>query len=258
LYSKDGIFDFDLLEKIQQFPSRKYFEFFLKDFNNIKTVSNYWIAAQDRINLLSNETIFLKTHSALCTLENNPFTNKNNTKAAIYVVRDPRNLITSFSHHYSMNINESYNFITDKEQMLTQNEWGRKNFGIATILGNWAEHYKSWKNIRFAPILIVKYEDLISDTKSSFIKIINFLRKIMDIEINEKKIFNTINSCSFEKLSEKEKMEGFFEAVKSKKNETLNFFYLGKKNNWKKLLKPEIEKKIRETFNKEMKELGYY
>ena len=82
-------------------------------FNDIKKQSNYWIAAQDRINL-SNEITFLKTHSALCTFENNPFTNKSNTKAVIYVVRDPRNLITSFSHHYSMSTIESFNFIINK------------------------------------------------------------------------------------------------------------------------------------------------
>ena len=37
----------------------------------------------------------------------------------------------------------------------------------------------------------------------------------------------------------------------------INFFYLGKKNNWKNLLDPKIERKIRETFRKEMKELNY-
>ena len=58
LYSKDGIFNFDLLNKIQQFPSKQYFKFFLKDFNDIKKVSNYWIAAQDRINLSKDRPFF--------------------------------------------------------------------------------------------------------------------------------------------------------------------------------------------------------
>ena len=115
LYSDNGIFDFDLLKKIQQFPSKQYFEFFLKNFTDIKKVSDYWIAAQERINLFNDGTIFLKTHSAFCSLENNSFTNKNTTKAVIYVVRDPRNLITSFSHHYSMSAIESFNFIIDKK-----------------------------------------------------------------------------------------------------------------------------------------------
>ena len=253
LYSDDGIFNFDLLKKITQFPSKQYFKKFLKDFKDIKKISDYWIAAQDRINLLNNKTIFLKTHSALCALENNSFTNKNNTKAVIYVVRDPRNLITSLSHHYSMNMEKTYIFIINKQQMTMVSEWGKDDFGIASVLGNWSTHYKSWKNIKFAPTLVVKYEDLLNNTNNTFKSILNFLSRLMDIKIDEKKIINTVNSCSFEKLVEKEKNEGFDEAVSSKKK----FFYLGKKNNWQNLLNPEMEQKTREAFQKEMKELGY-
>ena len=124
---------------------------------------------------------------------------------------------------------------------------------------HWSEHYKSWKNLKFAPILIVKYEDLIKDTKSTLISILNFLSNLIDIKIDEKKITNTVNSCSFETLQKKEQIEGFFESVPLEKdaNKKINFFYLGKKNNWKNLLDLKIEKKIRETFRKKMKELNY-
>ena len=258
LYSENGIFNFNLLKKIQQFPSKLYLKYFIEDFKDIKKVSNYWIAAQDRINLLNDETIFLKTHSALCTLESNSFTNKFNTKAAICVVRDPRNIITSFSHHYSLNIKESFNFLNNRKKMLLENEYGHKDFAVATVLENWVDHYKSWKNLKFAPLLIIKYEDLIIDTKKTFILILNFLSKLMDVKIDEKKITNSINSCSFDILAKKEKVEGFPESITHKKsNKKLNFFNLGEKNNWKNLLDPEIEKKLREAFHKEMKELGY-
>jgi len=258
LYTDNGIFNFDLLRKISQFPSRPHFETFLNDFTDIKKISNYWIAAQEKIRLFNNETVFLKTHSALCTFENNPFTNKNNTKAVIYVVRDPRNLITSFAHHYSKNIDEAFDFIKDKRQMLLKNDYGAGDFGIATVLGNWSEHYRSWKNIKFAPILIIKYEDLINNTKKTFNTILDFLSSFMDIKIDEKKIMKTIETCDFDRVSKKEKEDGFNEAVVSKINKKkLNFFYLGKKNDWKNLLNPEVEKKIRQAFQKEMEELGY-
>ena len=258
LYTNDGTFNFDLLKKIQQFPSEPYFRFFLKDFQDIKKVSNYWIAAQDRINLLNDGLTFMKTHSALCTLENNSFTNKINTKAVIYIVRDPRNLITSISHHYSLDIEEAYNFIVNKQKIISQSEWGSESFGIATVLGSWSQHYKSWKNIKFAPILIVKYEDLIADTKNSFITIINFLNKFMNIKIDQKKISNTIDNCSFDKLEELEKKQDFMEAVPlNKDNKKLKFFYLGKKNNWENLLDPRIVNKTEKKFKDEMKELKY-
>ena len=258
LYTNDGTFNFDLLKKIQQFPGVPYFRFFLKDFKDIKKVSNYWIAAQDRINLLNEGFTFMKTHSALCTLENNSFTNKINTKAVIYVVRDPRNLITSISHHYSLDTEEAYNFIVNKQKIISKSEWGSEDFGIATVLGSWSQHYKSWKNLKFAPILIVKYEDLIADTKNSFITIINFLKEFMNIKIDQKKISNTIDNCSFDKLAELEKKRDFMEAVPlNKDNKKLKFFYLGKKNNWKNLLDPQIVNKTEKKFKDEMKELKY-
>jgi len=259
LYSEDGNFNFNLLKKILKFPSKKYLEYFIKDFSNIKKVSEYWITAQERINLQNeNKSIFLKTHSALCTLEKNPFTNKKNTQAVIYIVRDPRNVITSVGNHYSMNIKESYNFMTDKNRIITQDKWGGDNFGISEVLGSWSDHYKSWKNMNFAPILNIKYEDLINDTKKSLIEIINFLQKFTEIKIDNKKISKTVESCNFENLRKMEKNEGFFEAAYSEKiNKKVNFFHLGKKNNWKNLLDQEMEKKIREEFHNEMKELKY-
>ncbi len=80
----------------------------------------------------------------------------------------------------------------------------------------------------------------------------------MEINIIDTKISKTINSCSFDILSEKEKKEGFNEAVTSKKNnKKINFFNLGKKNEWKHLLDSAIEKNIRKNFNSTMNELGY-
>jgi len=258
LYSNNGVFNFDLLKKIKQFPSKQYFEFFLKDFKDIKKVSDYWIAAQDRISLFNDETIFLKTHSSLCTFENNPFTSKRNTKAVIYIVRDPRNVITSLSYHNSLSILDALDFLTSSNQMSVRNEWGGKEFGIATLLGSWSDHLKSWRNINFAPILIVRYEDLINDIKKTFMSILNFLSNLMKIRIEEKKIINTIDSCRFDVLSNKEKNEGFIESVTHKESgKKLKFFNLGKKNDWKNLLDPKIEEQIRFKFNKEMKELGY-
>jgi len=259
LYSEDGNFNFNLLKKILKFPSKKYLEYFIKDFSDIKKVSEYWINAQERINLHNeNKSIFLKTHSALCTLEKNPFTNKKNTQAVIYIVRDPRNVITSVGNHYSMNIEESYNFITDKNRIITNDKWGGDNFGISEVLGSWSDHYKSWKNMNFAPILNIKYEDLINDTNKSLIEIITFLQKFTEIKIDNEKISKTVESCNFENLRKMEKNEGFFEAAYSEKlNKKVNFFHLGKKNNWKNLLDQEMEKKIREAFHYEMKELKY-
>ena len=232
LYSYDGNFDFALLKKILKFPSKKYLEYFTNDFSDIKKISEYWIAAQERINLYNeNKSIFLKTHSALCTLENNPFTNKKNTQAVIYIVRDPRNVITSISNHFSNNIEEALDFITDNNKILTSDKWGGKDFGISEVIGSWADHYKSWKNIKFAPILTVKYENLINDTEGTLLIILNFLKKFVDIKISDKKILKTVENCNFENLQKMEADKGFEEAAYSDKlKKKVKFFNLGEKN----------------------------
>jgi len=256
LYSEDGVFNFNLLKQIKQFPSKIYLKPFLKDFSDIENVSNFWISAQDRINILENKITFLKTHSALCTLGKNSFTNKKNTKAIIYVVRDPRNVITSISNHYDKTQEDSFNFMINKNKMIVDDYFGGENFGIATVLGSWADHYKSWTNTKIAPLLIIKYEDLLSNTLKTFEKILNFLSKFTEIELNKTKIINSVNSCDFKILADKEKKEGFFESV-SINNKKVKFFFLGKKNNWQTLLNSEIEKKIKNKFKKEMIELKY-
>ena len=54
--------------------------------------------AQDKINL-SNDIVFFKTHNAMCSVANYPFTNKDNTLGAIYIIRDPRDVLVSYAKH---------------------------------------------------------------------------------------------------------------------------------------------------------------
>ena len=57
------------------------------------------------------------------------------------------------------------------------------------------------------------------------------------------------------KLEEK---EGFNESkIDKKTGAKIPFFNLGPKNDWKKILDPKIQKKIENTFKKEMTELNY-
>ena len=109
----------------------------------------------------------------------------------------------------------------------------------------------SWKNFNSINKVIIRYEDLINNTEDTFKKIINFLSKLTKIKYNEEKLVHSVNSTQFKKLQKYEEKYSFRMGQKNK------FFYLGKENNWKNLLNPEIEKKTREAFLKEIKELEY-
>ena len=58
-FSKNGIFDDSLLKKIDQFPTKKYFNDFNFDKNIPGDTCKYWIKAQEKINS-DNKIKFLK------------------------------------------------------------------------------------------------------------------------------------------------------------------------------------------------------
>jgi len=261
-YSKNGKFNFNDLNNIEQFPSKKHLNSFLKNFDEPAKAPEYWVPAQIKINS-ENKINFFKTHNAMCTINGFPFSNKENTLASIYVVRDPRNVITSLSNHYGLEIDDACEFLINKRKIIfTQNisNKGKKvdEKGNVHFVGSWGEHYESWKNIGFSPIKIIKYENLIKNSYEEFYSILKFLKNFMKVEIKESKIKKTIESCSFDTLKKKEEIEGFFEAPKLEKdNKKVRFFNLGVKNNWKNNLSSKIESKIRKNFSSIMKELGY-
>ena len=82
--------------------------------------------------------------------------------------------------------------------------------------------------------------------------------KFTKLDFKEERINNALRTTNFNNLSRIEKQEDFEESVISnKKNKKIKFFYLGKDNNWRKLLDKSIILRIEEKFKKEMIELNY-
>ena len=115
LDSTKSKFNFNILDKIGEFPDHTILGKFMdsKDFYNLSEVSKYWIKVQEFINSNKKLTI-LKTHSSLCNINGNEFTNSDNTLAVIHIVRDPRNVILSMANHFGITQEESYKIITDE------------------------------------------------------------------------------------------------------------------------------------------------
>jgi hypothetical protein len=256
IYSNDGIFNFDLLENIRQFPTEEHFKNFTKDIENLNEIKKYWIAAQDLINLDNKIKIF-KTHHLNCKIDKYNFTNKENTLATIYIIRDPRNLVSSISNHYSKSLVDSKNFLLTSRYISGYKKYGGyKKDNLTTILGSWSEHYKFWKNNN-NDYLLIKYEDLIKDTELELKKIINFLKKYIPIKTNPEKNNNIIKTTNFKNLQYLENKGGFKENAYESVGKKKIFFHLGPENNWENLLDSKIKNEIEQKLSNEMKELGY-
>jgi hypothetical protein len=257
-YSNNGLFDFDLLKKIEQFPEKKFFTEFAEEFKTPISTSSYWIAAQNRIN--ENKKInFFKTHNSFCNLNGNCFTDKKNSLGCIYIIRDPRNVLTSIKHHYELNYEESLKFMLS-ENKYTYDFSKKDDYGDFQFISSWQKNYTSWLDNNLFPIKLIKYEDLLFKTFEVFREIINFINQFSNkkIKFDKEKAKNCINSTNFNKLKSIEKEKGFSEAVTSKKNkEKIPFFNMGPNNEWKKVVPLDLHHRINDCFKKDLKELGY-
>ena len=159
-YSEEGDFKFDNLYKITQFPAVDHFLRLGVNINDEGEVFKNFINAQNLINE-ENKAKFLKTHSRFCQMYGCNFTDLKNTLGAIYIVRDPRNVVTSFAHHYNLTIDKATEALFDEKRFMIKTE---KNCSVS--LGSWVSNYESWKELKKQnKYLLVKYEDLVDKKK---------------------------------------------------------------------------------------------
>ena len=252
-FSVTGKFEFNLLYNILQFPSLKFSK---RDLSSKKETAQNWIINQNHF--FENKDVFLKTHNTLEEFEGYKFTSMNQSKGGIYIIRDPRNIILSMSHHYSLTFQESYDKIIDEKASLLEKTYNEDHSNF-TFLGSWSNHYKSWRDNKDFKILFIKYEDLEKNNELVFKKVINFINELNNEsnKIVDNKFFNAIKSTSFVNLKNKENISGFEESVYSNLGKKRNFFNLGFQNKWQNKLPDDIVKKVNKNLNKEIIELGY-
>ena len=253
-YSENGDFEFEQLKKIEQFPVNENFEKIGININDKFEVAKNYIKAQEEINK-TQKLSFWKTHSSFCKLYNKyNFSDLKNSLGVIYIVRDPRNVLSSFARHNSKSINETVELLTN--DLATGNE---KN-EVEVYLGSWNFNYNSWKVFKNSNrYLLIRYEDLVNDTENVYIKILRFINDLSKLKspININKIRKVVKSTTFSRMKKLEEEQGFEESKVNDLGKTVKFFNLGPENNWKNLLSSQIIKKIENKFNKEMLELGY-
>ena len=260
-FSKDGIYNFDLIKNIKQFPKIGLFQKIGINIKDDKEVIKNYIKVQNTF-ITKNSLQFLKTHSYLFNFENKyPFTDLKNSLGVIYIVRDPRNIINSFAKFWNtpqekiaeIMINDLYmggDFASEKIEDRTK-VW----------TGTWSSNFQSWKSFKFQErYLLVKYEDLIANPEKVFLKILEFIYQLnkKKFNLNKSKLNNVIKTTKFESMQLLEKKIGFNEAkINDQTGEKIPFFNLGPKNDWKNSLDGKIRLKIEKSFKKEMQELNY-
>ena len=258
-YSQDGIFNQSLLKKIGQFPEKRHFIDFDYNPKIVTDTSKYWIKAQEKIN--QNKKInFFKTHNILGSINNNNFTNKKNTVGAIYIVRDPRNVLTSMQNHYELSKDEALKFMNNEKKYIYDFH-SKDDFSDFQFISSWEKNYKSWINQKIFPIKLIRYEDLNLKTLDILQDVIAFIQNVIKVKknFNILKAQNSVKTTNFENMKNLEKNDGFIESILSKNNsKKIPFFHLGPKNDWRKIFDKNYQEKLNIIFKNNLKELNYF
>ncbi len=137
------------------------------------------------------------------------------TKKVIYIVRDGRDVLTSYYHYLNTRRNESVS-ISDLIR------------GKSDSFGKWSNHVVSWSRGRCQQKHILRYEDLLTDTYAEVRKMLAFLNWV----IADDKIHDAIEQASFQNLRRLEKKYGGINPIKAESDSKADFFRKGKKGDW--------------------------
>jgi hypothetical protein len=266
-FTNDGkINNFEVLEKIPKFDILNNFEFVknisIKDYNTIflkqiydermfLTYFKYINEAQKIIDLKGSTFGFFKTHNARVKINDVFYTNEETSLGFIYLYRDPRDIIISYSKYLGQNFDETINFIING-QLRNPKKIGR----LPEVILNWGDHYKSWKKFNNVPSLFIKYENILENPTKEIDKIIYFFEKNYKLKIKNRdiKIKNILETTNFNNLKIIEQNGSFNE--NSENNSSL-FFRKGSSGQWHKYLTKEQINLIYNKFQIEMRELEY-
>ena len=260
-FTKDGNFNFEVLKKINQFPDISVFEKLKFNTDTEKEIVKNYIKAQEEINKQDKKSLrFLKTHSTMHNIAGYKFTDLRNSLGVIYIVRDPRNIVKSYANHNQFTIEQSVKALTSFRMLGGIKDAENSADRTVTHVGTWSSHFNTWKEFdKVNKYLLIKYEDLVSDTEKTFIKVLEFIYKLVGskLVLDETKMKNAINTTSFENLKKLEKDNSFHEAKKDSKNQPVTFFKYGFNKDGKTDLPENFKKEIEDFYKKEMLELGY-
>ena len=191
-----------------------------------------------------SETVFAKTHNAVMNFENSPLIWLEHLAGVVYVIRNPLDMLISFSDHYNLTIDDTIEAISSPYHRINSTEKG-----IFQILGGWSNHYYSWFSVENLSPLCLRYEDMIQNPVKSFGKLTKFLGLPKDTP----RLKRAIRNSSFQVVSQQETRSGFAEQSRAGHK----FFRQGKVGSYRRVLSGDQIAKVIDNHGELMVEIGY-
>jgi sulfotransferase family protein len=202
-----------------------------------------WIAAA------ATEQRWIKVHDAYTlTPDGEPMFGTCATCAAIYLVRDPRDVVVSLAYYSNTTVDDTIELINSIGYGVCYGRNGMKS-QLRQKMHDWSRHVTSWLDQTDVPVHVLRYEDLVADPFACFCAALRFAeRRATDAEIER-----AIRYSHFTELQRQESEKGFAE----NSSRTSLFFRSGRASGWRDELSADQVARIEEAHAPTMRRLGY-
>ncbi|MEM1344066.1 MAG: sulfotransferase domain-containing protein [Pseudomonadota bacterium] len=186
----------------------------------------------------------IKTHNANQTLAARAMIPAPLTRVALYVVRDPLDMLLSYADHYATDTETAAKAIASAHNRILAG-----NGNVTQYLGRWSEHVLGWSETRAFPVLVLRYEDMLSAPHTTFAKALTKL----GVPLDEARLDKAVRFSSFETLSAQESTEGFIE----RSPHSARFFRSGRAGEGRERLPADLIARIEAEQAPAMRRFGY-
>ena len=189
-------------------------------------------------------SVFVKTHNPALHPEGDPVHNPQVTAAAIYVVRNPLDVVVSMAPHFGLSLDEAIDFLGHEQAGSASDA-----LFVGQRIGSWSSHVAGWTGQSFHRVLVVRYEDMLEKPGKTFGKIVKLVAPTAD----PARVERAHRHAGFSVLARLERTHGFIEAAR--KNE--RFFRNGRAGVWREALSRDQALRVIEWHREQMGRLGY-
>ena len=188
--------------------------------------------------------IFAKTHQALMVDRGSTTIDFEVTAGAIYIVRNPLDVVISLAHHLGQSIDRAIAIMGTRNVELDVTETQ-----VHEVIGSWSQHVLSWTRKPHQAIYIMRYEDMLAAPQATF----DALARHLLMRPTAAQLADAIDRSSFDKLRAQEDVDGFRERPRH----AGRFFREGRAGQWKDILTARQIDQIVRDHGEQMARFGY-
>ena len=171
------------------------------------------------------------------------------TRAAVYVVRDPREVAVSYAHQANIPFECARRRLNDPDAAICGSR-SRLHEQLRQRLGTWSSHVRSWVDATPFPVEVVRYEDFAAAPVAAFGRALRFAGYE---GVDDSRIEEAVERAAFDRLRGAERESGFRERPPG----APAFFRRGESGSWREELPYDVAEGIREDHGEVMARFGY-